>query len=577
MNCAISSAVECRDLVDLLRMRAAEQECSTAFHFLSSANETSSLTYGELDRRARAIASVLQEHEAKGKRVLLLFPPGLEFVAAFFGCVYAGAVAVPAYPPRFKSNLVRLKSIVADAGVVMALTTEGILNGSKSLFDCDPELRSVRWLVAEDAAGLDGRWREFAATNETLALLQYTSGSTSEPKGVMLTHGNLLHNSARICNAFECSVEGIGVSWLPPYHDMGLIGGVLQPIFVGGTTVLMSPLTFLQRPIRWLEAISRHGRDRAFVVSGGPNFGYDMCISRVTEEQKCALDLSKWKVAFTGAEPIRIETLRRFSESFSTSGFDYDAFYPCYGLAECTLMVSGGLRDEAPITVSVKKGQLDLHSSSTGTGQRDQSCELTGCGRSLSDQDLRVVDPYSLVECAAGTVGEIWVSGPSVARGYWNHPEETEHCFGARIKNDSEGTFLRTGDLGFLLDGELFVTGRLKDLIIIDGRNHYPLDLERTVEQSHSALRPNGCAAFTVDVDGQEQLVISAELERPASEPSAIIKAIQTALSEAHDVRAYKVVILRKGQLPKTSSGKLQRHRCRAEFHTTFTNEYTNQ
>jgi acyl-CoA synthetase (AMP-forming)/AMP-acid ligase II len=548
-------------------MRAAEQDCLTAFEYLVSANEVSPLTYGELDQRARAIAALLQEHNAEGERVLLLYPPGLDFIAGFFGCLYAGAVAVPTFPPRFNSNLIRLKSIVSDAAVTIALTTDNIFSGLKSLLDREPELSVVRWLLSSDSIGLEDEWREFVATDETLALLQYTSGSTSEPKGVMLTHGNLLHNSARICEAFGCSVEGVGVSWLPPYHDMGLIGGVLQPIFVGGTTILMSPLTFLQRPIRWLEAISRYSLGREFVVSGGPNFAYDMCVDRVTPEQRRRLNLSKWKVAFTGAEPIRPETLSRFAESFSSSGFEYSAFYPCYGLAECTLMVSGGLRHEPPITLSVQRSKLEQHSPVNVT-PNGHTYKLTSCGRNMADQDLRIVDPETLLECAEGEVGEIWVASRSVATGYWKRPEETEKCFAARIAGTNDGPFLRTGDLGFLLLGELCVTGRLKDLIIIDGRNHYPQDLERTVEQSHSALRENCCAAFSVSVDGQEQLFISAELDVPASDQlnPAVAKAIQIALAEAHDLKAYKINLLRKGDLPKTSSGKLQRHRCRAEF-----------
>ena len=566
-TCAIAPAVECQDLVELLRVRAAEQHYLIAFEYLISANEVTPLTYGELDQRARAIAALLQEHDAEGERVLLLYPPGLDFIAGFFGCLYAGAVAVPTFPPRFNSNLQRLKGIIDDASLTIALTTDNIFSGLKSLLDREPELSSVNWLLSSDSLGLEDEWREFNATDETLALLQYTSGSTSEPKGVMLTHGNLMHNSARICEAFECSVEGIGVSWLPPYHDMGLIGGVLQPIFVGGTTILMSPLTFLQRPIRWLEAISRYSLGREFVVSGGPNFAFDMCVNRVLPDQRRRLNLSKWKVAFTGAEPIRSDTLSRFAESFASCGFEYSAFYPCYGLAESTLMVSGGLRKEPPITVSVQRSKLDQHEA-VNLVSRDQTYNLTSCGRNMPDQDLRIVDPETFVECAEGEVGEIWVSSASVARGYWNRPEETEKCFDARIAGTDEGPFLRTGDLGFLLLGELCVTGRLKDLIIIDGRNHYPQDLERTIEQCHSALRANCCAAFSVNVDGQEQLCISAELNVAPSDQltPAITKAIQIALAEAHDLRAYKINLLRKGDLPKTSSGKLQRHRCRAEF-----------
>jgi acyl-CoA synthetase (AMP-forming)/AMP-acid ligase II len=565
MQCTLEPLVECSSFIELLRLRALDRDEETRFTFLSSRSEATCLTYAELDRRARAVAALLQSRDAHGECVLLVYPLGPDFIAAFFGCLYAGAIAVPAYPPRFSRNLLRLRAIVADANVRLALTSADLFTDLEPLLDQEPGLKSLQWMIADNLLeGEEDSWREFGATGETLALLQYTSGSTSQPRGVMLTHNNLLHNSKRICEAFECSPEGIGVSWLPPYHDMGLIGGVLQPMYVGGSTVLMSPLTFLQRPVRWLEAISHYSKGKAFVVSGGPNFAYDLCVERVTAEQKKTLDLSKWRVAFTGAEPVRVETLKRFGEAFGPCGFHFASFYPCYGLAEATLMVSGGLRSAPPVIRSFQKTALENNQVVEDPG----GTQLAGCGENRPDQRLLVVDPESLIECPPGKVGEIWVSGPSVGRGYWNEPDETEHSFHARVANTGEGPCLRTGDLGFILDGELFITGRLKDLIIVDGRNHYPQDIERSVEQSHPAIRQSCSAAFSIEIDAEERLAILAEVERlpSASTSKEVISAIRRAVTENHELRPYEILLLRTGRLPKTSSGKIQRHACRADF-----------
>jgi len=566
---AIAPQVKFSSFVELLRLRTVKPNDNCEFIFLSGRSDATSMSYAELDRRARAVAVLLQSQHAQAQPVLLVYPPGPDFIAAFFGCLYAGAIAVPSYPPRFSSNLVRLRAIVTDADVKLALTSTEFFKGLEPLLSQEPTLDALQWLIADDFdAGVEDDWREFMPTGDTLALLQYTSGSTSQPKGVMLSHENLLHNSQRICDAFECSPEGIGVSWLPPYHDMGLIGGVLQPIFVGGPTVLMSPLTFLQRPFRWLEAISRFSRDRAFVVSGGPNFAYDLCVDRVTDEQKVTLDLSKWKVAFTGAEPIRVDSLKRFAESFRRCRFGFESLYPCYGLAEATLMVSGGLRSAPPVVKLFQKPALENNLAVEVHDGEENVYQLIGSGRSRPEQELLIVDPESMLACPDGEVGEVWVSGPSVACGYWRNFAETERSFNAYVADTGKGPFMRTGDLGFLLDGELFITGRLKDLIIIDGRNHYPQDIERSVEQSHAAIRPNCSAAFSVEIAKQERLAILAEVERlpSASTSKEVIKAIRKAVVENHELRPYEILLLKTGSLPKTSSGKIQRHTCRADF-----------
>ncbi len=486
-------------LVELLRYRALHQPGQLAFTFLQDGEtESSSLTYQELDRQARAIATQVQSFGATGSLALLLYPPGLEFIAAFFGCLYAGAVAIPAYPPRRNQNMFRLQAIVASSQAVVALTTTSLLTNIRDQFAQNPELAALRWLATDNIASdqaLD--WQEPALSSDTLAFLQYTSGSTGTPKGVMVSHSNLLHNSTLIQQCFEDTPNSIGVSWLPPYHDMGLIGGVLQPLYVGAPMILMSPVAFLQKPLRWLLAISRY---RA-TTSGGSNFAYDLCVRKITPEQRVTLDLSSWKVAFNGAEPVRADTLDRFVRTFGPCGFRREAFYPCYGMAETTLFVSGGLKTAPPVVHHVKGTALEQNRVVAAASEQEGVRAIVGCGQTWLDQKIVVVDPESLTQCLSDQVGEIWVSGSSVARGYWRRPEETQQTFQAYLADTVEGSFLRTGDLGFLHNGELFVTGRLKDLVIIRGRNHYPQDIELTVDESHPALRSGCAAAFSVEVE----------------------------------------------------------------------------
>jgi 1-acyl-sn-glycerol-3-phosphate acyltransferase len=446
-----------------------------------------------------------------------------------------------------------------------------------------PGFQALRWLATDNVADdLAEEWREPAVSGNTLAFLQYTSGSTAAPKGVMVSHSNLLHNSAYIKEACDLTADSVAVTWLPPFHDMGLIDGIIQPLYTGFPCFLMPPQAFLQRPVRWLQAISRY---RA-IHSGGPNFAYELCIRKITPEQCTTLDLSSWCSAYNGAEPIRKGTLERFAEAFGAYGFRLRFFYPCYGLAEATLMVSGGLLKDEPVFCTVQAAALEQNQSVEAPKQQQHVRTLVGCGRAIPDTEILIVRPELLTQCSPGEVGEIWVSGPSVAQGYWNRPEETEQTFWAYLADTGEGPFLRTGDLGFLKDGELFVTGRLKDLIIVGGRNHYPQDIELTVEQSHPALRSSGCAAFSVDVADEECLVVVAEVERhyqpgrsrqdgePSFNPKGclppnvegIVRAIRRAVVEEHDVRVHTVLLLKAGSIPKTSSGKIQRHACRAGF-----------
>ncbi|HEY0079201.1 MAG TPA: amino acid adenylation domain-containing protein [Pyrinomonadaceae bacterium] len=552
-------------LVELLRTKADERRQKPLYTFLNDGeSDETTLSYGEFEVRARAIGGRLQSLRAEGARVLLLFPPGLDYIAGFFGCLYAGAVAVPAYPPRLNQKLDRLQSIIADAQVTLILTTETVRAKAQPLFSEAPELKEVKWLTVDETdPEFASYWREPNIDEESIAFLQYTSGSTSTPKGVMVTHANLLHNEGMIKEAFGQSEDSIIVGWLPLYHDMGLIGNVLQPLYLGARCILMSPVAFLQRPLRWLDAISRY---RA-TTSGAPNFAYELCARRINAEQRATLDLSSWSVAYNGAEPVRAATQEKFAETFASCGFRPEAFQPCYGLAEATLLVSGKRVSERPLVKSFQARALEQNLLREADAEERNSRVLVGNGAALAEQKIIIVNPESLNRCAPDEVGEVWVSGPSVARGYWNRPEETAQTFGAYLAATGEGPFLRTGDLGFINEGELFITGRLKDLVIIRGLNHYPQDIELTAEQSHPMLRPGCGAAFSVEVEGEEQLVIVQEVEpRKKPDTEEVFAAIREAVSEQHEAQVYALALIDAGTIPKTSSGKIQRRACRAKF-----------
>lgn len=569
-------------LVDVLRYRVARQPGNRVFSFLTYGEVAEDhLTYAGLDLRARAIGAELQRMGMAGQRVLLLYQPSLDYVAAFMGCLYAGAVAVPSYPPdpfRMERTFPRFHAIVTDSGASGVLTTGAILDLAGELLDEHPDFQGLASLATDTIPDHAAEaWRPPGVDASTVAFLQYTSGSTAQPKGVILTHRNLMANLALIYKSFAVRPGSGGMIWLPPYHDMGLIGGILQPIYGGLPVALMSPLDFLQRPLRWLQAMTS---TRA-TISGGPNFAYDLCVRKTTAEQRATLDLSGWEVAFNGAEPVRRDTIERFSEAFAPCGFRKEAFYPCYGLAEATLIASGGEQGSGPVYATIDITTLAAGEAQEVTAQDPRATTLVGAGHTLGEQRIAIVDPETLEELLDSRVGEIWVMGDSVADGYWDQPEESTAIFRAVLADSGEGPFLRTGDLGFLRNGELFVTGRIKDLIIIDGRNHYPQDIELTVEASHPALRPGCSAAFPVAVDGQERLVVAVEVGkqyRPAGtdgvdpgrgealDGQAVRAAIRRAISAQHDLRAHAVALLAAGSIPKTSSGKIQRHASRAGY-----------
>jgi acyl-CoA synthetase (AMP-forming)/AMP-acid ligase II len=560
---------EMASLVEVLQARAQATPESLAFSFLIDGEEEGPrLTFADLDRAARSIAATLRDSAEPGARALLVFEPGIEFVPAFFGCLYAGVLPVPCYPPRLDrlaQSWQALANLVTDCHPRSVLTTSQLAGGlarglANATKDCLPLMVATDQVDASHAR----RWREPPIGPDTLAFLQYTSGATAAPKGVMVTHGNLMHNERVIQSALEHQGEGVGVCWLPLYHDLGLIAGALQGVYHGAPVVLMSPLGMLQRPLRWLRAISRYRAD----TSGGPNFAYDLCVQRVTEEEKRELDLSKWSIAAIGSEPVSWASMTRFSNAFASCGFHSEAFYPCYGLAEGTLMVAGGAKGSGPRFLSIQVNSLEeghVVEAAHGTaGTRT----LVGCGRPWSDQKLEIVNPRTCARCSGDAIGEIWVKGPSVASGYWNRPEETGRVFCARLSDTGEGPFLRTGDLGFVRARELFITGRLKDMIIVRGRNHYPEDIEATVQSVHPGLRSGHGAAFEMDGGEQARLVIVQEVDRRARglDVQALIGEIRQAVAEVHEIQVHDVVLVESGSVPKTSSGKVQRHACRAGY-----------
>ena len=584
-NISTETIVEFASLVDLLRWRASKQPDRVAFIYLANGEgDESQITYRELDHGARVIAATLQASYPPGTRALLLYPPGFEFIKAFFGCLYAGIIAVPVNPPhpaRLSRTLPKVQAITLDADPAVVLTDAKLLQRIESIFQEFPLFRTKRWLATDEISDEPfGHKRVESVRKDTLAFLQYTSGSTSTPKGVMVSHGNLLHNSAYLANALHHTTETIMVSWLPTFHDMGLIWGVLQPIYSGFRCYLMPPASFIQRPFRWLEAMSRYQATHGL----GPNFGYELCVRKIRPEQLALLDLSNWRVAVNGAEPVRDQTLSSFSRTFAPCGFRKSAFFPAYGLAEGTLLATGGRITPSYVTCKVDAAALAQHRIvEVNDGQDDQASQtLVSSGRTSHQVELVVVDPETFVPCAPGVVGEIWLRSPSNARGYWNRSEETQQTFEAYLSTTGAGPYLRTGDLGFLKDGEIFVTGRRKDLIIIGGSNYYPQDIELTAEQSHEDLRRGACAAFSIDDGIAERLVITIEVERlrregrdetrsdpqPATTTRAqeMVTAIRRAVAEEHELQVHKVVLLKTGTISKTSSGKIQRHLCKQKF-----------
>lgn len=567
-------------LVDLLRFRATQQPDEVAYIFLlDGEHETEEVTYGQLDRAARRIASSLERFKLESPAAVLLYNPGLEFISAFFGCLYAGVIAIPTYLPPRQKKMEGIYSILSDAGAKLILTSLDLVEDLRQHSEVVDQAMDIIWQATDWLKqGHEEDWIFPSISKDSYAFFQYTSGSTHSPKGVMVTHDNILENEAVIRQAFRHDDQTIGLGWLPHYHDMGLIGNILQTMFIGRPCVLMSPFHFIQRPARWLKAISHFKA----TSSGGPNFAYELCVRKVRQEQLSELDLSTWKVAFTGAEAIRWETLQRFSEKFSSCGFDPASFYPCYGLAESTLFVTGSRNRRGFITKHIRKDGLRLNKVICTDASSAESITLIGCGNAWMNHQVLIVDPDERVGCESDRIGEIWIRGSSIAKGYWNRSDQTEYAFSAYLSDSGDGPFLRTGDLGFIQDDNLFITGRIKDIIIIRGQNYYPHEIEVTVEKSCDGLSPNGGAAFSIEAGGEERLVIVQEVERTYLKQldfDQVVEVVRSRVLAAHGLRLHSLVLIKPVTIPKTSSGKVKRGSCRTAYlgdHLAVVHTWTN-
>ncbi len=532
-----------KTLVDLLLWRADSEPERLAFSFYTDGEKTgAALTWRQLDANARKIAARLARDGAPGRRALMVYPRWEQFVPAFFGCLYAGCVPIPApapHPALLKRAAPRLRAVGEDCSASLVLTTSTLAREFAALSAAASALPAAAVIVATDA--LDGEnssgFRPRRAQAEDLLCLQYTSGSTHAPRGVMITHRNFLQNSRYLSEFLESAADRSLVTWLPHYHDMGLVSA-LHCLDAGMSVHAMNPIDFIKHPGRWLRAISRVENR---VISGAPNFAYDLCLRSISDSELAELDLSRWSLAWNSAEPVRSDTLREFARRFERCGFRPEALRPCYGLAEATLIVSG-----APPASQAQIGGRAIVSG----------------GRVFAGEKVRVVSPRTRRVCAPGRVGEIWVSGASVAKGYWGNARQTRAVFQARTA-DGEGPFLRTGDLGFLRDSELFITGRLKDMIVLRGRKYYPEDIELAAESAHRAVRRGGCAAFGIEVGGVEKLALVIELESGGATQAEVIAAARRSVAERCDVELHDAVAVRRGELPRTTSGKIRRRECR--------------
>lgn len=551
-------------IIDLVRLRAEYGPAKRAYTFLRDGEEEEGgITYSELESRSRAVAAWLQTKIKAEDRVLLLLPPGIEYLTAFFGCLFAGVVAVPAYPPKRRSSRGegRLDAIIRDCSPSMILTSLSITMKRYPNDHLDECFR-IPWADVESiSSDLAQEWIAPSTVAASPAFIQYTSGSTSLPKGVMVSHENLLHNQLMIQEACGHDSRSTFVSWLPLYHDMGLVGNVLQPLFIGAPCILMSPAAFVQKPVRWLRTISKY---RAH-TSGGPNFAYDLCVRKIPHHEREGLDLSSWIVAFNGAEPVRQETLVQFAREFGDCGFNPATLSPCYGLAEASLIVSCKRRLAMPTSICLDPRTVEKRRLQTPAAPGDPKLTVVSCGPPVINTEIVIVDPDTRAPCLPASIGEVWISGLGVAQGYWNRSQESEDIFRARLAVEDPRRFLRTGDLGFIRDGELFIVGRLKDLIIIRGLNHCAEDLEWSVRQCSPTIL--AAAAFSIEVEGEEKLILALESQSaPLGEVDRLVASIRQALSELHEVQAHTIVFVRPGRLPRTSSGKIQRGLCRKMF-----------
>ncbi len=549
----------------LLARRAEEAPDALAYAFLADGGTTArEISNAGLDKAARRVAGALRAHAAPGDRALIAFPAGIDMLVGFFGCLYAGVVPVPAPPPeasRRKRTLPRLMSILDDAGIAVILSSGDVTALLRDLAAETPALAALDILDIAEAAHAEPM-PPLAGDPGAIAYLQYTSGSTKTPKGVMISHRNVQHHCRDLRAELGYDADSASLTWLPYYHDYGLVEGLLAPLQNGTPAHILSPFSFLKRPVGWLDAMSRH----RCTHTQAPNFAYDLCVRRLRPGQAEAMDLSHVVSMGNAAEPINPQVLERFHAAFAPAGLRREALCPAYGLAEATLIMTSRRPGEAPRVLDVDAAALRAGRAVPAAAGAEDTQRLVSCGRPMGAVDLVIVDPEMHLRLPDGAVGEVWLRDAAVAEGYWNRPEDSDALFRARLSDSGEGPFLRTGDLGFLEGGELFVTARLKDLIIVAGQNHAPQDIEWSVERCHDAIRPHGVAAAALTGGSEERLVVVAETERgavPTSEAAQdIVAAIRRACAEGHDVPAHAVLLLRRGSLPKTASGKIQRHAC---------------
>ena len=550
-------------IVEILQQKAIAKPEAIAYIFLEDGEHKEiKLTYRELENRVKAIAKQLQGIVDPGSRALLVYSynDSLEFIQAFFGCLYAGVVAVSCHPPMNRLTTVEVQTRLVDAKAEIVLSNATLLPQLQKQLT-DSENAAVKWLDTTKIKALAEDYRIPAIDPDSLAFLQYTSGSTGEPKGVTIAHRCLLQNQEMLRLAFGHDEHSVGAGWLPLFHDMGLIGNVIQTIYLGACCVMMSPVSFVQKPIRWLQAVSKY----KVTTSGAPNFAYDLLCDRAKDSQIEQLDLSNWKLAFCGAEPVKEATIERFSQKFAACGFQKSAFYPCYGMAEATLMITGGDYRKPPIVKYIDKIALEENKVVGKSKEQSGVTTIVSAGHPWLDGKIAIANPQTLTECAADEVGEIWFASSSVGKGYWQKPEVTVKTFQATLNGKQ---YLRTGDLGFICDNELYITGRLNDVLVFWGLNHYPQQIERTVEESHEALKPNCGAAISVNVAG-ERLVIVQEIERSHRRSFVledVVESIRWAIFQQHFIDVYSIVLLKPGALPKTSSGKVQRNATKERY-----------
>jgi thioester reductase-like protein len=549
-------------LIHLLHERATEQPDKSAFVYLLDGETTElPLTYAEIERRSRAVAVVLRESIAAGDRVLVAAPPGPEFVIAFFGCLHAGAVAVPVYPPdprKLAPNLTTLQGIAEDSGARAILTIADLASVAEPALVDFPRLTELRWIAVDRVEDVAAEGPEVSPQTDDLACLLYTSGSTGKPKGVMLSHGNLLHTAISVAQRVGITPDDKVCYWLPPFHIGGLCYGVLMPIAAGATNITFSPQKFMERPQRWPSVISRYG----IAHSGAFSSAYDLCANAHEPEDLKGLDLSKWRSALAGAEAVRRASLEHFTAMFGPSGFRKEIYCPIYGLTESAACIACDSPETEVPSARIVRVALLQSRVETAPAWDENAVDLISTGAPLDGIDVRIVRPDTLETCGDGEVGEIWAAGASIALGYWDRPEATVDTFEGRIAGSSDGPFLRTGDLGYLKDNQLFITGRLKEIIIIRGKNHYPTDIEATVRGSHAGFAGAIVAAFPVEVNSEEQLALAIELSQVPEEGGKLITAARRAVAKNHGIDVSGVLLVGSNEIPRTSSGKIQRTGC---------------